>query len=74
MGYPGGQMGQSQLFTRGNCLASAYNYSQMANGCAEAAASQKGLEQSEVPLNFASTRATLKQQSRYYHRAEIIWA
>lgn len=65
MGYPGGQMGRSQPFTRGNHLASAYNCSQMANGCAETATSQKGLEQSEVPLNFASTRATLKQQSRH---------
>lgn len=67
-------MGQSQPFTRGNRLASAYNRSQMAYGCAVAATSQKGLEQSKVPLNFASTRATLKQQSRHYRRAEIVWA
>lgn len=65
-------MGQSQLFTRGSCLASAYNCSQMANNCVEAATSQKSLEQSEVSLNFVSARAILEQWRRHYHRAEII--
>lgn len=72
--FRGVQMVLSQPITRGNHLESAYNWSQMANGCVEAATSQKGLKQSEVPLNFVSTRATLKQQSRYYHRTEIICA
>lgn len=69
MGYPGGQMGQRQAFTIGDHLASAYDCTQMANSCAEAATSQKGLGKYQVPLNFA--RVTLKRQVRHYSWAEI---